>query len=145
MMREPESPTTSVLLVDGSQDQRTYWGDQLRSCSADYEILEAADGQSGLDLYLSRRIDCVVLELELPDQSGFQLLVKLIPLVSRPTIAVIVLTTISHQSVWDLARDNGAYACFYKNHTNGEDLDRAIQRAISLVGQMPKEDRQRPI
>ena len=145
MPQGPNILATSVLLIDESQDQRTYWSNQLKTCSPDYEILEAADGRAALDLYLSRRIDCVVLELDLPDQTGFQLLLRLVPLASKPRIAVIVLTTISHQSLWELAKDNGAYACFYKPHTNGEDLDRAIQRAVSLVGQMPKEDRYRPI
>jgi DNA-binding response OmpR family regulator len=145
MPQEPDIAATSVLFIDRSEEQRTYWGDQLKSCSANYEILEASDGQSGLDLYLSRRIDCVVLELDLPDQSGFQVLLNLVPLASRPYVAVIILTQIPYQSLWELARDNGAYACFYKKHTNGGDLDRAIQRAVSLVGLMPKEDRHRPI
>ena len=35
--------TTSVLLIDGSKTQRTYWADQLRRCSASYEIVEASD------------------------------------------------------------------------------------------------------
>jgi DNA-binding NarL/FixJ family response regulator len=137
--------TTSVLFIDESRDQRTYWAERLKSCSEDYEILEASDGQSGLNLCRSRQVDCVILELDLPDQSGFQVLLDLVPLVSRPYLAVIILTTISYQSLWDLARDSGAYACFFKKHTTGEDLDRAIQRAVSIVGQLPKEDRYRPI
>jgi CheY-like chemotaxis protein len=68
MPATPEPTTTSVLLIDGSTNQRTYWADQLKRCSADYEIIEAADGQSGLDLYRSRRIDCVVLGIDLPDR-----------------------------------------------------------------------------
>ena len=60
---DTDTPTTSVLFIDPSQDQRTYWAEQLKRCAADYEILEASDGQSGLALYQSRRIDCVVLEL----------------------------------------------------------------------------------
>jgi CheY-like chemotaxis protein len=83
---------TSVLLIDGSQDQRAYWADQLKRCSPNYEIVEASDGQSGLDLYRSRRIDCVVLALSLPDQSGFQTLVELVPIASRPEVAVFMLT-----------------------------------------------------
>lgn len=35
-------------------------------------------------------------------------------------------------------------ACFVKQHTTGEDLDKAIQRAVAFVGQMPKEYRYRP-
>jgi DNA-binding NarL/FixJ family response regulator len=141
----PEPPTTSVLLIDGSQNQRAYWADQLKRCSVDYEIVGASDGQSGLDVYRSRRIDCVVLELSLPDQSGFQTLVDLVPMARRPHVAVIVLTHMTHRGVWELAKHNGAYACLAKKFTSGEDLDKAIHRAVSFVRQMPKEDRHRPI
>jgi DNA-binding NarL/FixJ family response regulator len=145
MSPNSELPTTSVLFIDGSKNQRAHWADQLKHCSLDYEILEASDGQSGLDLYRSRRIDCVVLELGLPDQSGLQTLVELVPIASRPRVAVIVLTQMTERGVWDLARQNGAYACFVKQHTSGQDLDKAIQRAVGFVGQMPKEDRYRAI
>jgi hypothetical protein len=36
---------------------------------------------------------------------------------------------------------NGAYACFVKPFTLCEDIDRAIQRAVAIVGRSPKEDR----
>ncbi|HXT65831.1 MAG TPA: response regulator [Nitrospiraceae bacterium] len=145
MLATPKSPITSVLLIDGSKNQRTYWADQLKSCSSYYEIVEASDGQSGLDLYRLRRIDCIVLEIDLPDRSGFEVLMTLVPRASKPRVAVILLTQHMHQGLWELAKKNGAYVCFVKQHTTGEDLDRAIQRAVALVGQMPKEDRYWPI
>ena len=135
--------TASVLLIDGSKNQRAYWAAQLKRCSPDYQIIEAGDGQSGLELYRSRWIDCVVLELGLPDQSGFQTLVELVPIASRPQVAVIVLTHMPDRGISELATQHGAYACFVKRHTMGEDLDKAIKRAIAFVGQMPKEDRYR--
>ena len=138
----PNTPTT-VLLIDSAATHRAHWARELRRCSSDYEIAEASGMQSGLDLYRSRRIDCVVLELSLPDQGGFQTLVELVPLASRPKIAVIVLTSITRRGVWELAKRNGAYTCLVKQHTTGEDLDRAIQRAITFIGMMPKEDRHR--
>jgi CheY-like chemotaxis protein len=145
MLPKPELPVTSVLLIDGSQNQRAYWADQLKLCSPDYQIIEAADGQSGLDIYRSRRIDCVVLELSLPDQSGFQTLINLVPIGSEPQIAVIVLTLITDRGVWEIAKQNGAYACLAKQFTSGDDLDRTIQRAIAFVGQIPMEERYRPV
>ena len=141
MSPNSDLPTTAVLLIDGSKNQRTYWANQLKCCSSEYEIVQASDGQSGLDLYRSRRIDCVVLEL---DQSGFQTLVELVPIASRPRIAVIVLTKLTQRGMWELAKQHGAYACFVKQHTSGEDLDRAIHRAVAFVGQLPKEDRYAP-
>jgi DNA-binding NarL/FixJ family response regulator len=101
--------------------------------------------QTGLDLYRSRRIDCVVLEISLPDQMGFKALVELVPLASRPQVAVVVLTLLTHPGVWRLAKETGAHACLAKEFTTGEDLDRAIQRAVAFVGQLPKEERNRPI
>jgi DNA-binding NarL/FixJ family response regulator len=120
-------------------------GRSLQSCSPDYQIIEAADGQSGLDSYRSRRIDCVVLEIDLPDRSGLEVLMTLIPHASKPRIAVIVLTQLSHPGVWRLTKENGAYASLVKGFTSGQDLDKAIQRAVAFVGQMPKDDRYRPI
>ena len=134
----PDLPTVCVLLIDGSKNQRTYWADQLKQCSADYEIVEARDGQSGMKRYRSRRIHCVVLEL---DPSGFKTLVELVPIASRPRIPVVVLTQMTQRGISELAKENGAYACLVKQHTSGDDLDRAIQRAMTFVGNMPKEDR----
>ncbi|HEY6260370.1 MAG TPA: response regulator [Nitrospiraceae bacterium] len=145
MPPEPLSPwTTSVLFIDGNHTERTFYADGLKRCSPDYLILEATDGQSGLDLYRrSQRIDCVVLELALPNKFGFALLVDLIPIPSRPNVAVIVLTQLGDIRLWELAKRNGAYGCFLKQHTSCEDLDKAIQRAIAFVGLMPKEGRPR--
>ena len=146
MQAHTDSLRTSVLLIDGSHNQRVYWAEQLKRCSPDYEIIEASDGESGLALYRSRRIDCVVLELSFPDgQSGFETLVKFVPIAGRPQIAVVVLTLLTHQGVWELAKQNGACACLAKKFTSGEDLDKAIQRAVAFVGQLPKEDRHRPL
>jgi CheY-like chemotaxis protein len=142
MHQNTKLPTTSVLLIDGSKNHRADWIKQLRHCSPAYEIVEASEGKSGLDLYWSRQIDCVVLELSLPDQSGFTVLGELVPLPRRPQVAVIVLTQIPHRGVWELATLSGARACFYKPHTSGKDLDQAIQRAVVSVSQRLKDDNQ---
>ena len=143
MPPDPDVPTTSVLLIDGNDTDRANFAAQLKDRSPDYKILEATDGEAGLILYRSRRVDCVVLTLELPDQSGYKVLVDLVPIASRPTVAVIVLTNRLQRGLQELARQNGAYACFVKQFMSGDDLDRAIQRAMVFVGQMPKEDRYR--
>ena len=144
MVQSHAIATTSVLFIDGYHSDRTYYVDQLKQWSPDYEVIEAVDGQSGLTLYRSRRIDCVILELDLPDMSGFQVLVDLNPVARRPNVAVLILTRLSSLPLWELARKGGAYACFPKQHTSQEELVRAIQHAIALVGLMPKENRYRP-
>ena len=145
MPPNPEPPSTSVLLIDGFATDRTHFAEQLRCRSCEYQVIEATDGQPGRSLYCSQRVDCVVLELVLPDQSGFKLLVDLVPNPSRPQVAVIVLTQLTYRGISELAKQYGAYECFVKRHTTGEDLDKAIQLAVAFVGQLPKEDRYRPI
>jgi CheY-like chemotaxis protein len=143
MSPNPELSTTRILFIDGNANDRAIYVSGLQYGSPDYEIIEAADGQSGLAIYRAQRIDCVILELELPDLSGFEVLVELVPLVRRPNIAVIVLTRLADEGLYALARSNGAYVCFHKPHTSSDDLDRGINRAIGFVGLIPKEDRSR--
>jgi CheY-like chemotaxis protein len=138
-----ELPSTTVLFIDASKSERTYWAEQLKKCSAHYEILEASDGESGLNICRSQPIDCVVLELSILGESGFKTLLQLVPNARRPQIAVVVLTVQTQPGIWELAKQNGAYTCLAKKFTAGEQLDISIQRA-AFVGQMSKEDRHRP-
>jgi DNA-binding NarL/FixJ family response regulator len=119
-------------------------GDQLKRCSPNYKIVEAPDAQSGLALYRSQRIDCVVTELALTDETGFEVLADLVPIANSPHVPVIVLTDIEYRGLWEEAKQQGAYACLHKHHTTGDDLNNAIQRAIEFVKQMPEEDRDGP-
>ncbi len=41
-------------------------------------------------------LNSVVLELSLPDHSGFQTLEELVPIACRPQVAVIILTLMTH-------------------------------------------------
>ena len=129
-------PSTSLLIIDGSKNQRTYWADQLKRCSPNFQIVEASDGQSGLALFRSQRIDCVMMDLALPDCPGFEVLAVLVPIHSKPTVPALVLTLLVHRTMWELAKRYGAYACFHKKHTRGEDLEKSIQRAMEFVAQV---------
>ena len=58
---------------------------------------------------------------------------------------MIILTRLTARGLWELARQNGAIACFVKRHMECDALDRAIQNAVALVGLLPKEDRFRTL
>ena len=141
MLSNPERRTISVLLIDGSATERAHFADELKRCFSDYLIVEAADGQSGLALYRSQQIDCVVTDLVLSDRSGLEILADLVPMNNKPQVGVIILTRIVHPAVRELAKQNGAYACLVKQYTSGEELDHAIQQAVRFVELVPKEDR----
>ena len=122
-----------ILLIDDNQEDRDYYTQRLLISSPDFKILHAATGQAGLALSQRQRFDCVVLELDLPDMSGFEVLVNLVPRVYQPEIAVIVLTRLANQYLLGAALKNGAQAAFYKPMATGDILDKAILKAISTV------------
>jgi two-component system sensor histidine kinase UhpB len=83
---------TTVLLIDPNKDDRKIWADRLKICSQDYVILEAEDAERGLALSKLKRVDCVVMELHLPDISGFKVLIHLNPNVRSLRTPVVALT-----------------------------------------------------
>jgi DNA-binding NarL/FixJ family response regulator len=134
-------PSTTVLFIDANKEDRQSWVQRLHISSPEYVVLEADNGAAGLAICQSQRIDCVVSELSLPDMSGFEILIKLIPLAHRPGIAVIVLTglTLGSPSLAALSRINGAQAYMIKSRTSGDELDLAIHKALAHIGPVGKD------
>jgi len=71
-----DPPTTTILLIDDNDKDRTYYAERIRVDLPDCHVLEAKDGSSGLELYKSHRLDCIVTELYLPDMSGYELMIE---------------------------------------------------------------------
>ena len=127
------SDATTVLLIDDDPQYRNYYAHRLHASSSNYDVLEAATGQSGLDICARQPIHCVVLELDLPDMSGFEVLAKLVPRAYHPEIAVIILTRLPNPFLLDAAIKNGAQAALRKTFGSGDLLAPSILKAISKV------------
>ena len=123
---------TTVLVIDDNHEDLKYWCEALRNSAHNYTVLGALDGQSGLELCRSQRIDCVVLDLDMLE-SGFYVLFGLIGDRTRPAIAVVILTHLNNPNLFEMAKHNGAQACLVKQTTSAQDLDHAIQNAVAAV------------
>jgi DNA-binding response OmpR family regulator len=77
-----------VLTIEDDAAIRRGIVDALRF--AGYDVLEAADGQTGLEMATQRQFDLLLLDLVLPRRDGFEILQEVRRL--RPTLPVIVLT-----------------------------------------------------
>ena len=121
----------TVLLIDAFKEDREYWAQRLHISSPNYVVLETDTAAKGLAICQSHRVDCVVFEMNLPDMAGFGLLIKLVQRPRHPEIAVILLSRIDLPAVAELAKDHGAQAFLVKSHTSGDQLSRAIHRAIA--------------
>jgi CheY-like chemotaxis protein len=122
----------TVLLIDDDEADLKHWSDTVRNLSSSYTVLNALDCKSGLAICGDQTVDCVLLDLDMPE-SGFRALLELVPDRQRPPIAVIILTHLVHPSLGEMAKQNGAQAWMVKQHTSPEELDTAIQQAISSV------------
>lgn len=122
----------TILIIDDNEEDLKHWSDSLRRSPANYTVLESASATAGLDFYRARTVDCVVLDLDMPE-SGFHVLLELIPDRYRPKVAVVVLTHLPHPNLFEMAKHNGAQACLLKQSTSAQDLDDAIQQALAAV------------
>ena len=131
---ETASETTTILLIDPNNEDRRYYSERLKISSKGYNVLEASDAESGLAICRAERIDCVVTELHLPDMSGFQVLIRLNPIVHRSLhTPVIALSHFILPSIIEAAKKLGAQSYLIKSQASCDDLDRAIQKAIAKL------------
>ncbi len=84
-----------ILIVDDEPLQR--WAMKKQLTSWNYEVIEAADGQSGLEAFTSHMPDLVLLDLQLPDQTGVDVLKQIRTI--DPHAVVIMVT--AHGGVQD--------------------------------------------
>jgi len=129
----PPSPIT-VLFIDPNEEERQKWADRLRLYSAEYVVLQVAEGRSGVRLVKAEPVDCVVLDLDLPDRNGLSVLMDLVGYAHNPQIAVVVLINYPLDVLCQLAIQNGAQSCMRKDQISVEHLDLAIRKAIAVVG-----------
>ena len=137
----PAAPVVSdrlVLVVESETDQRrrvigqlTHWG---------YVPLAAGSGDEALALVRDTpRLAFSLVAMRLPDMSGFEVLLKLVPHPRHPEIPVIILTRLGNPHLLDAAISNGAHAALHKSMASGEIFDVSILKAVSAT---PKKNKQ---
>jgi DNA-binding NarL/FixJ family response regulator len=94
-------------------------------------VLKVDTVKSALDVCRDQEMDCVVLDLDMDDASGFEVLLALVPDRKHRQIAVVVLTRLIHPILHTMTVEYGALACFVKQCTSPQLLDQAIQTAIA--------------
>jgi CheY-like chemotaxis protein len=120
-------------MIDDNPEDLEYWSKLLRVSSSNYSILKAQRVRAGLDLCQYQKIDCIIVDLDMGDSSGFEVLLTLIPDRKRPEIAVVVLTRLRNPSLHETVLYHGAQAYLVKQLTSADALDKAIQKAVTSV------------
>lgn len=108
-----------VLVVDDEPGMRETLVDILEQSG--YDVSVASDGERALDVILSRDLDVVVMDVQMPHRDGVSVLQQL----SSPPPAVIMVTAYAVEERLRAAVDANAFAILHKPFPVG--------RLLSLV------------
>lgn len=136
-MQDTGPSSLTILLIDDCAEERAVWKRHLESLSSRYHCAEADSGRTGIDYCRSLKPDCVVLEIDLKDMSGFEVLQEVVPDYTQPTIAFVILTRLNFPPGHYAAKIMGAQESLQKKSATPLQLQQAIHNAITQVAADP--------
>ena len=124
---------TRILLIDDDAVDRMMVRRALAASDLNYELIEAADGATGLEQARNATFDCVLMDFRLPDVDAFHLLAALLaPQGGRQ--AVLMLTGEDHAETALKLMRAGALDHLAKDELTSSGLARAIRYATARRG-----------
>jgi two-component system, chemotaxis family, chemotaxis protein CheY len=101
-----QSMTKRILTIDDSKTIRDML--MLTLADAGFEVLQAVDGQDGLDVLSKQPVDVVITDINMPRMDGYEVIRQMRRNSAHKTIPILVLTTESETDKKNLAREAGA-------------------------------------
>ena len=95
-----------ILICEDEPDMRNILKSMVES--ADYEVLEAEDGEKGVDVAFQKIPDLILLDLKMPKMNGFEVLEKLKYNPATQNIPVIILSNLDQEQDISKAKALGA-------------------------------------
>jgi two-component system chemotaxis response regulator CheY len=98
--------TKRILTIDDSKTIRDMLN--LTLSEAGYEVLQAVDGEDGIDMLARERVDLVITDINMPKMDGYGVIRHMRDKAEHKCTPVLVLTTESEAEKRNMARDAGA-------------------------------------
>ena len=95
-----------ILTIDDSKTMRDML--MLTLAEAGFDVLQAVDGQDGLDVLVNEQVDVVITDINMPRMDGYEVIRQLRRNPSHKSTPILVLTTESEAEKKNLAREAGA-------------------------------------
>ena len=127
-LRMDGTSTFRVLLVDDQEDHVNLLKAMLNGLPLHTAPVVCLDGTSALTLLEQRDFDCLFLDYDLPDMTGFTILHRALEL--NPDQAVILITARGNEELAVEAMKKGATDYLVKGRLSREGLERVIHRVI---------------
>lgn len=119
--------TYRILLVDDDVSSLEVLGEVLKR--AGYEIFSAENGYEALKIIQSDSIDLAILDYELPDTTGLELLQQIKPM--QPSVPVIIMSGNTSQNIRLDVFEAGAYT-FIPKPINLRQFQQFVAQALNF-------------
>jgi light-regulated signal transduction histidine kinase (bacteriophytochrome) len=131
----------NVLIIDDTQSDHHLCVECLGGESEHYHFLHAYSGAEGLKLYQSHAIDCILLDYNLPDMNGLDVLKKFGD--AEKIVPVIMMTGEGNELIAVTAMKLGSQDYIPKKAVTSSALRRAIGRTLKHIELLKKMEQYR--
>jgi len=107
-----------ILVIEDQEDNRQILRDLLTN--ADFEVIEAVDGEAGLAAAAAHRPDLILMDIQLPGMDGYEVTRRLKADTQLQSIPVIAVTSYALAGAEDTARAAGCDAYIPKPYSPRE-------------------------
>lgn len=122
------NPSKKILLVEDEDFIRDLYARQL--AKAGFEVKQAVDGQSGLDMLKAESFDLLLLDIMLPGMNGLQLLRTFKTQNPNSQMVTILLTNLGQEAVIKEGFELGAQAYLIKASYTPDQVVNEVKHAL---------------
>ena len=126
----------TALLIDDEPHIRKFVSLILKKLGGS-RILEASNGQEGVDLYRTERPELVLLDVNMPGMTGLETLRQLREI--NPDVVAVMLTSLANRQTVDEAIELGA-AHYIRKDSTKEEIAAALSETIERCFGDPTEE-----
>lgn len=125
----PTTPKLRILIVDDDFADRTLV--RTLTDKTTYSVIEAETGKESLEIARDEHIDCALVDYNLPDLMGIELLEQLREATDDPHLPIILCTGQGDETLAARAIQDGASDYLPKSRMSAPSLSRVLGNAIS--------------
>lgn len=126
-----------LIIDDNMEDQVIYRRFLMRSFGESLQIIVYSNGMSGLTYLTENEVDCILLDYQLPDMTGTEILKEIVD-TQKSTAPIIMLTGQGNEKVATDAFKLGASDYLVKNDLDQHSLHKTISNAVEKILQAQK-------
>ena len=122
----------NLIIEDNAEDRSSFRYFLNKDSKHVYEFFEEELGEAGIKTCFEQNPDCVLLDYDLPDTNGLDVLKKINPDALDPAFPVILLTGAGNEKLAVRAIKDGAQDYLVKGKITSEELSLTIRNAVEI-------------